>query len=270
MVVTLFTVFPLGFSALFIALLVPLVVALIGINFRGAAFAFRHFGKEAPIQLPATAEVFSISSLLTPLAMGMAVTAAAAGRIRVVGGEVQADAWSSWITPFTLVGGLIGMAICGFLTPVFMAVRTEGGLQEDFRRYGIEGALALGALTTLEIPVAMLDAPEFARRLLQPACLAIVGLAAVLGVTTLALLVRHRFFWAQVVAAGTVAATLAGFGAAMYPDLVLGGLTFAHAAAPRATIVAYLIVLPIGALILVPSLWLLYRTFVGPVRAEEP
>ncbi|WP_243688914.1 cytochrome d ubiquinol oxidase subunit II [Geotalea toluenoxydans] len=37
MVVTLFTAFPKGFSIIFTALLVPFVIALIGINFRGAA-----------------------------------------------------------------------------------------------------------------------------------------------------------------------------------------------------------------------------------------
>src|SRR5512135_3049475 len=40
-VVTLFTAFPKGFAAIFTSLPVPLVIALIGINFRGAAFAFR-------------------------------------------------------------------------------------------------------------------------------------------------------------------------------------------------------------------------------------
>jgi cytochrome d ubiquinol oxidase subunit II len=267
-IVTLFTAFPAGFGALFIALLVPLVIALIGINFRGAAFAFRHFGRHAPVQLPATVQVFSISSILTPLAMGMAVTASAAGRIRMAGGTVEAGLWSSWITPFTVIGGLVGTAICAFLAPVYMTVREEGELQEDFRRLGMIGAVALGALTALEIPVALLDAPQFAARLLQPRCLVLVSLASTLGVATLALLWIRSFVPAQIAAAGTVAATLAGFGAAMYPDLILGQLRFAEVAAPPETIRAYLAVLPVGALILVPSLWLLYRTFTRSVEIE--
>ncbi|MFB3817972.1 MAG: cytochrome d ubiquinol oxidase subunit II [Candidatus Methylomirabilales bacterium] len=267
-IVTLFTAFPAGFSALFIALLVPLVITLIGINFRGAAFAFRHFGRHAPVQLPATAQVFSISSILTPLAMGMAVTASAAGRIRVVGQTVEAGLWSSWITPFTVIGGLVGTAICAFLAPVYMTVRVRGELREDFRRYGMLGGIALGVLTAVEIPVALLDAPQFAARLLQPRCLVLVGLASSLGVATLGLLWIRRFVAAQIAAAGTVAATLAGFGAAMYPDLILGQLSLAEAAAPAATLRAYLAVLPIGALILVPSLWLLYRIFTRSVDIE--
>jgi cytochrome d ubiquinol oxidase subunit II len=269
-VVTLFTVFPAGFSALFIALLVPLVIALIGINFRGAAFAFRHFGKHehGTARLPATAEVFSISSILTPLALGMAVTATAAGRIQVLDGRLAAGLWASWITPFTVMGGLIGVAMCAFLTPIYMAVRVPPDLQEDFRRYAVVAALALGGLTALQIPIALWDAPAFAERLFRPLPAATVLLAVALGLTTLLLLLTRRYRPAQLAGAATVTVTLAGFGAAMYPDLILGQLTLFDAAAPAATVRAYLTVLPFGALILVPSLWLLYATFTRSVELE--
>src|ERR1039457_450759 len=105
--VTLFTVFPKGFSALFTALPVPLVIALIGINFRGAAFAFRHFGRQTGEQIPFMATTFAVSSILTPFALGMAVTATASGKIVFVTGWVQAEPWF-WIDPFTLLGGLTG------------------------------------------------------------------------------------------------------------------------------------------------------------------
>ena len=113
-VVTLFTAFPKGFAALFTALLVPLVIALIGINFRGAAFAFRHFGRQTGEQIPFMVSIFAVSSMLTPFALGMAVTAAATGKIVFVNDWVQAEPWF-WISPFTLVGGLTGMAICAYL-----------------------------------------------------------------------------------------------------------------------------------------------------------
>ena len=267
-VVVLFTGFPPAFAVLFTALLVPLVLALIGINFRGAAFAFRHFGEQTHRHLPATFEVFAASSLLTPFAMGMAVTAVAAGRIEVVDGRVQAGLWSCWITPLTVMGGLISVATCAFLTPVFMTVRTRGALQDDFRARGLVAAAVLGALTTIAIPVARADVPEFAERLTRPGALAFVALAVALGGGSLGLLWTRRYVWAQVAAGGAVAAMLAGFAAALYPDLVLGELTIREAAAPRATLVAFLAAMPIGALILVPSLFLLYWTFRGEANPE--
>ena len=269
-VVVLFTAFPQAFAALFTALLVPLVIALIGINFRGAAFAFRHFGEQVHRHLPATLEVFAVSSLLTPFAMGMAVAATAAGRIEIVDGRVEAGLWSSWISPLTVTAGLIAVAVCAFLTPVFMTTRTSGALQEDFRLRGLTGALALGALTALALPIARADTPAFAERFTRAGTLAFVALAIGCGLATLALLWRRRYQPAQVAAGGAVAAALGGFMAAMYPDLIIGQLTIEQAAAPRATLVAFLAALPVGVLILVPSLAFLYWTFRGEPNPELP
>jgi len=269
-VVVLFTAFPDAFAVLFTALLAPFVVALVGITFRGAAFAFRHFGEQTRRHLPATAEVFAVTSLLTPLALGMAVAAVAAGRIEVVDGEVRAGLWSTWITPFTAMGGLIGVAICAFVTPIFMTTRTRGALQEDFRARGLIAAVALGAVTAAAIPVATWDVPDFADRLLGPGPVLFVALAVLGGVATLGLLWTRRFVLAQGAASATVAATLAGFAAAMYPDLVLGQLTIEQAAAPRGTLIPFLATLPLGAAVLVPSLAFLYWTFRGDPDPEHP
>lgn len=268
-VVTLFTAFPTGFAALFIALLPPLVVALVGINFRGAAFAFRHFGRQTGRDVPLIARTFEISSMLTPFALGMAVSATATGRILAVNGQIEAGALS-WMSPFSLVGGLVGMAICAYLAPIYMTVRTGGELREDFRRQGLISGLVLGALTALEIPVAGFDAPLFADRLLTSWAAWFVAFAVIAGITTETLLWKRRYPWAQISAAATVSLTIGGFGAAMYPDLLIGQLSLSAAAAPRPTLVAFLAVLSFGILVLVPSLLFLYWTFRGEPNPELP
>jgi len=268
-VVTLFTAFPKGFSALFTALLVPFVLALIGINFRGAAFAFRHFADQTGNDVPFWGRTFEIASILTPMALGMAVTATAAGRIIVVDEQVQLEPWH-WVSPFTLVGGVAGMAVCSYLAPVYMAMRTDGELQLDFRKRAIIAGLALGVVTTVEIPVAMNDAPLFAARLLSSWPLFFVALAVTAGMSTQLLLWKCRYLAAQIMAAGTVAMTITGFSAALYPDLLIGQLSIAAAAAPQGTLVAYLTVLPIGSLILIPSLIFLYWTFRGHPNPDFP
>lgn len=260
MVVTLFTAFPTAFSLLFTYLLVPFAIALVGINFRGAAFAFRHFGKEIGDDVPLAGRAFEIASILTPFALGMAVTAVASGRIELAGGGVTLTRWG-WISPFTITGGFVGMAVCAYLAPIYMTVRTAGELREDFRQRGIAAGLALGLLTTAAIPVAMADAPLFAQRLLRSWPLFLVSVAVVCGIATQFLLWRRNFLAAQLMAAATVTFTISGYSAALYPDIIIGQLTIAAAAAPHPTLIAYLTVLPVGALILVPSLVYLYRTF---------
>lgn len=268
-VVILFTAFPRGFAALFTALLTPFVIALVGINFRGAAFAFRHFGRETGREVPLMARVFEISSILTPFAMGMAVTATATGRIVVENGYVQSGPWS-WISPFTIIGGLVGMGVCAYLAPIFMTVRTKGELREDFRIRGVAAGVVLGALTAGAIPVAWMDAPLFAERLLGTWALIFVVLAVCFGSATQFLLWKRFYVAAQTAAAGTVFLTLAGFGAAMYPDILIGRLSISAAASPRATLIAFLTVLPFGALILIPSLFFLFWTFRGEPDPAAP
>jgi cytochrome bd ubiquinol oxidase subunit II len=268
-IVVLFMVFPSAFAALFIALLIPLVLALIGINFRGAAFAFRHFGEQTGRRAPLIARTFALASLLTPLFMGMAVTAPAAGTIRLADGEVVSGIWS-WATPFTFIGGLVGLAICAYLAPIYMTVRTEGPLREDFRRRGMAAALFLGALTTLAIPLAALDAPLFYQRLVDTRTLLLVAVAVGFGLGTFVLLWRRHFVGAQIAAGCTVAATVAGYAAALYPDLIIGQLTLAAAIAPRPTLIAFFAVLPLGVIILVPALVFLYWTFRGHPDPEAP
>lgn len=268
-VVTLFTAFPKGFAALCTVLPAPLVIALIGINFRGAAFAFRHFGRLSGKHIPFMAGIFAVSSILTPFTFGMAMTATATGRIVFVNDSAQAGPWF-WIGPFTLVGGLVGMAICAYLAPIYMTVRTTGELRRDYRVRGIIAGLVLGILTTVAIPVAMVDAPLFASRLIASRATLFVALAVIFGITTEILLLRCRFQWAQIAAAGTVTFTLTGFAAAMYPDLLIGQLSLVAAAAPPATLRAFFSVLVIGIIILAPSLLLLYWTFRGEPNPELP
>ena len=76
--------------------------------------------------------------------------------------------------------------------------------------------------------------------------------------------------WAQILAAGTVTLTMSGFASAMYPDILVGQLTLAAAAAPPATLSAFLWVLAIGIIMLVPSLLLLYWTFHDDPDIELP
>ena len=261
-VVTLFTAFPAGFADLFIVLTTPLVLSLVGINFRGAAFAFRHFGRQTGREVPKSAMVFEVTSILTPFALGMAVSAAAAGRIVFANGKPTLES-GAWFNSFTVMGGLVGMAICAYLAPIYMTVRVADALREDFRAASIATGLALGALTTCAIPMALYHAPLFAHRLLSPRPLVFVSLAVLSGIVTQILLWRRKFLAAQIGAGCTVVCTLGGFAAALIPDLIIGQLTLAAAAAPRTTLVAFLTVLPMGALILVPSLFCLYWTFRG-------
>ncbi len=264
--VVLWTAFPSVFAAVFTGLYLPLVVALLGIVFRGAAFAFRHYGSPGENELPATGLVFSIASIVTPFAMGVAVGA-------VAGGHLDPDAtatgiFEAWLHPFPIVCGFIALGIIAFLTPAYMLLRPVGDLREDFRRSALAGSLFLGAMTTLAIPVAFADANAFSDRLDEPRAIAAIVVAVMMGLASLFVLLRGLDRLTPVVAGATVVAVLAAWAAAQYPYMILPDLRIQDAAAGDATLEAFLIVLPIGSLILVPSLVFLFRLF-GMSDPEE-
>jgi cytochrome d ubiquinol oxidase subunit II len=269
-VVSLFTAFPPAFADLFTALLVPLVIALVGIVFRGAAFAFRHFGHGSDVALPATGMVFSVASVITPMAMGMALGAIAGGHITIEDGAVTSGVWGPWLQPFSILCGLIAVAICGFLTAYYMTTRTTRELQEDFRNRGLASSFLLGALTTIALWVAYWDADPFWDELVEPAALAVICAAVIMGLTSLLVLRRRWYALAPPVAAATVALVIAGWGAAQYPYFILPDERISDVAAGSATLTAFLISLSVGALILVPSLVLLYVTFSEKTGGHGP
>jgi cytochrome d ubiquinol oxidase subunit II len=76
-------------------------------------------------------------------------------------------------------------------------------------------------------------------------------------VVTLALVWRSRFGPARVSAALAVTAVVAGWAAAQEPR-VLPGLTVSQAAADRSTLIATIVGVAVGAVVLIPSLAVLY------------
>lgn len=257
-IVALFTAFPAAFAAAFQALFTPLTIALIGITFRGAAFAFHHYAEGSRFQLPATILVFAAASLLTPLMLGACVGAIAAGEIHAGPGDTAVTASAGWLQPFPVLCGLIALCICALLTSCYMTVRTEGELRADFRLRAISAALALGALTAIALAVARAGDSYFSAHLWGLAGGG-VGLSALLGLATLLVLAARRYSLAPVAAAGTSIAVLLTWGAAQYPYILPPGLTIAAAASPRSTLTAFMIAIALGLAMLAPALFLLMR-----------
>jgi cytochrome d ubiquinol oxidase subunit II len=248
-------------------LLLPLSVALVGIVFRGAAFAFRHFGYGEGAGLPATGLVFSVASMITPFAMGVAAGAIAGGRVSTGG---RADLFDAWLGPFPIVCGFMAVAICAFLTPFYMLIRPLGSLAEEFRRSALAGSLGLGAVTTLALPVAILDATDLADRLVRPLPILVIVLAIVLGISSLLVAFRRLYAVAPFVAGATVALVLGAWGVAQYPFMFLPDTRIEAVSAPTGTLEAFLIALVAGAAILVPSLLVLFRLFATAPPDEAP
>ena len=82
-IVILFTAFPPAFAAIATALHIPITLLLIGIVLRGTAFTFRTYDVQRDDVQRRWSLLFSISSIITPVLLGITLGAIASGTIRV-------------------------------------------------------------------------------------------------------------------------------------------------------------------------------------------
>jgi cytochrome d ubiquinol oxidase subunit II len=286
-IVLLFTALPGAFALLVTALFIPFHLALIGIVLRGAAFVFRAHAPRArdgavgPGAGAAgaaevtrfarhTGVVFGVASTVTPLLLGMALGSVSAGRIEgelpgIDSGMGALAISLAWLSPIALFTGLLALALCAYVAAVFLAwecqARGERGLTEDFRDRALYTGGVVVALSVCVIPLLAHEAPSLARSLFTWRALPVVltgGVAAL--VAGFALLRRHMHL-ARIATVVQIAALLGGWGLAQYPYVLYPSLTLAQAAAPDTTLRFLLVSMPFAALLLGPSLWLLFRVF---------
>lgn len=264
-VVLLFTIFPVAFAAITIALHIPLTLALIGIVLRGSAFVFRSYGVDTPTWKTGWGRVFALSSLITPWFLGAAFAALATGAIRWDGDTITTGFLAGWTTPFAAAVGAMTVAFCAALAAVYLTVEhPQGTLREAFRRRAIAAQIATGVTGTAALLLAARDAPALYDALLHTSRLWILIGTMTLGLAALALLITRRPRLARAAIAGQAIGVVLGYGLAMQGHLVRPDLHHTAAGARPETLAALGPALAIGALLLVPSLWWLFRVFKRP------
>ena len=271
LVVLLFSAFPPVYAALSTALFVPFHLVLLGIVLRGAAFVFRAYGRRAGSEITASERgwgvVFGASSTITPFLLGACMGAVSSGHIRVAGATVQTIG-VPWLTPMSLLTGAMALALCAYLAAVYLTIETNDDLQRDFRRYALLAGTATVALSIGALPVMRAEAPHLWHGLFSPRALPILIVGVVAALLAGWALRQSWFRIARAAAIVQIAALLTGWFAAAYPYIVYPDLTLASAAAPPAALRFFLVAMPIGAALLGPSLYYLFRVFKRPADSS--
>jgi cytochrome d ubiquinol oxidase subunit II len=256
--VVLWTGFPETFASLMSTLFVPLTIAAFGIVLRGAGFAFLRVSTGLGTRRTFGA-VFALSSLVTPFFLGAVAGGIASGR--VPSGNARGGLVASWVNPTSMLGGLLAVATCAYLSAVFLvadARRLDApDLERYFRARALGAAAVAGVVAFTGVFVLGADSPHLFHRLTHEA-LALVVLSAVCGVGALIALVRRVAGPARVLAVGAVATVIGGWGVAQYPFMLGTHLSLDAAAAPDATLWSILAVFGIAVVTCLPALGLLY------------
>ena len=272
-VVLLFTCFPPAFATLSIVLHIPLTLMLLGIVARGAAFTFRTYDSRRDQVQRRWGRIFAVASLVTPVLLGMCIGAIASGRAGEAAREAEQRGFAAgsfvetyvtpWLAPFPVAIGLLTLALFAYLAAVYLTLEAgDEPLREDFRARALVAAALVFATAFAALGVALVDAPAVGEGLVRswwsvPLQL-VTGVAAI---TAIIALWTRRYGLARIAAAAQVALILGGWALAQHPMLVPPVHSLSEAAAPARTLSLVLGALVLGALVLFPSLWYLFRVF---------
>ena len=264
------TSYPKAFGSIASTLAVVLFIALLGIIFRGAAYAFRS-GASTDRELARIDTIFSFSSILTPFALGAAVGAIATNRVPV--GNASGHLFSSWLNPTSIFIGVLAVASCAYLAAVYLAADAardgHEALERDFRLRALGAGVLAGATAIGGIFIVNADYHTLFHSLLSGRALAAVIVSFLAGLVTLMLVYDRRYEPARYCAAIAVAAIVAGWALARWPT-ILPGLTVDQAAAGHDTLVWVIVCVLGGSVILFPSLAFLFRlALAGRFQAAE-
>jgi cytochrome d ubiquinol oxidase subunit II len=253
-IVTSFTCFPAAYADISIGLYAPLSFALVGIVLRGAAFVFRNYAIDSKPLAHTYTVIFGVASLLAPFFLGDALGALATGRY-------------AWTSPFALSVGLFAVTICAQVAAVFILREVHADdVREDFRRRAIRATLAVWVAGAIPIAFALGNEPGIISALQHPIAIAAIAVALVAGLVVIACVITKRDLIARGAVALEAIAVLGGWFGGQAPALVPGRYTFTQAAAGDATLIAFLVAAACGAVLLIPSLILLFRVFKAPAR----
>ena len=255
--VVMWTAFSGAFAAIMSTLYIPLGLAALGIVIRGSGFAFRKVSVRTPEQRLHGA-AFAVSSVVTPFFFGTVAGGIASGRVPSSG---HGDALTSWVNPTSILGGFLAVFVCAYLAAVFLIAearaRRAPDLENWFRRRAQVAAVVTGGLSVGGIFVLRADAHRLYERLLWPG-LPFVLASVAGGGAALLLLRRASPQILRTLAFGAVAAVVLGWGVAQYPYMLGTHLSIDAAAAPSPTLASMLVVFGLAAVLVVPSLLLLF------------
>jgi cytochrome bd ubiquinol oxidase subunit II len=261
----LFAAFPPAFADLSYALFVPFSIALAGIVLRGASFAFRsQAGSSSSTSSRWLTRVFGMASLVTPFVLGACAATIASGRIRVDRLRVTDSVVSSWISPISVFAGFLALSMCAFLAATYLTVEAQQAkkplLAESFRKKAVVSGVLSGVLALIGLVLVRSEAKILWDGMVHKGWPLAVASAAG-GVVSLAGLVRGRLNIARAGAGVAVASVVVGWGISQWPYIIVPDVDAADAAASAGALRPLAISSAVGAILLVPSLLILFRVF---------
>ncbi|NGP89914.1 cytochrome d ubiquinol oxidase subunit II [Fodinibius halophilus] len=269
-VVILFMGFPKIYSTISLHLHIPLLIMLVGIIFRGTAFTFMNYDAIKDQSNQVYNAIFKISSVVTPIVLGMLVGAVMLGNMSPEADTFYQAFMAPWLNLFSFSVGLFCLVLFTFLAAVYLIGETTDSEQ---RNAYIQSAKQLNGAAVITGALVFVAAgfnglPLFDIFLNSPVALTAAAVATLMLPLLWMSLRGAKVVWSRILAAGQVVLILLAWFWIQYPVVINmegseAALTFYNTAAPSATLFQLVIALIVGSCIILPFLYFLMKTFKG-------
>ena len=270
-----FVAFPRLYAASFSGFYLALMLVLWLLMGRGIGFEFRH-AHHHPLWEGLWDTVFSVSSLILALLFGVAVANVLRGVPFDHDGEFQGS-FGLMLNPFALLGGVLSVVTLCLHGAAFLAMKTEGALQDRARRTA--GGLwpVVLVLVVGFAGASFLVRRGFADNFAHAPVLLLLPLVAVAAMAAIPFLRRrNQDSGLFAVTSLLITALLGSAAAGLFPRLLpaLGNnpaadLTIYNASSPNSSLVAALVMNLVGMSAVLTYTWYVYKIWRGKVVVEH-
>ncbi len=215
----LFAAFPLVYATVFSGFYLALMLLLVALIFRAVALEFRS-KEESRVWRTGWDMAFSVGSLLTALLLGVAAGNIVLG-LPLGADGLYADGLIGLLNPFSLLVGLLAVAMVTMQGASWLIKKTEGAVQARARRAALIAWVAYGVLWILVTIAAALLLPDRFQNFLDNPLAWLAPAFVVASIVGYPILVRSGRELAPFLASSlSVAALVLTMGLAIFPDLV--------------------------------------------------
>ncbi|GAA3627615.1 cytochrome d ubiquinol oxidase subunit II [Flavivirga jejuensis] len=261
--------FPGFYNILVLYLHIPLTLVLLGITLRGVAFVFRHYDAYKDKSQILYDWMFRISSLVTPIFLGMTFGAMISGNITVTDNYETLSFYDLFIAPwcngFSFFVGLFFAALCAFLASVLLigeANEVERAIYVKKSRIATITVIILGFVV---LSYGYINETTFVIHFIKnPYAITLAALSALLILPLLRSIRRARKVTTRTFTGLQVVLILIAALIAQYPNLIITSeseISILETVATDSVIKVLGITLIIGGLVILPGLFHLLKSF---------
>lgn len=265
----LFAAFPPVYATAFSGFYLAMMLVLLGLIFRAVAIEFRN-KVDHPRWILAWDIAFSVGSILPSILYGVAIGNILMGLELNEIGDYQGG-FFALLNPYALICGLTGLAMFAQHGALYLAMKIEGEIADDARRWA-------ATIWYVFLPLFMLAGAFGIKNCIygiKAIPMALVVLALISNSVTFLFNKIKKGVAAFLASSCTIAFVMLAVAAALFPNMVPcsnnpeWSLTVFNSSSSRLTLISMLVIALVGMPIVLGYTWFIHRVFRGKVVVSE-